>query len=169
MKKLLTILILLLTVCNLSINAEVVYSGDAHNVASWQAKQLTVANYPVLATASAGDVIAVTVSAVEDGARICLQKTAYESFSQSYDEYNCTTGTYYFVLNSIDAAEVATNGLNVSGEKYWFNKVELLYKKTLWTGALNGTTDWEQSDALDKSLFSSLSAGKLLGIGVCPN
>ena len=166
MKKLLTILILLLAVCNLSINAEVVYSGDAHNVASWNAKQLPIADYPILAKASVGDVIAVTVSAVEDGARVTLQKTDYSSFSQSYDEYNCTTGIYYFVLNSTDAAEVATNGLNVSGEKYTFNKVELLYKKTLWTGTLNGTSDWEQSSALDKSMFSGLSAGNLLGIGV---
>ena len=102
MKKLLTILALLLTVCTMYIKAEVVYSGDAHNVANWQAKQLTVANYPKLAKASAGDVIAVSVSAVEDGARICLQKTDYKSFSQSYDEYDCTTGTYYFVLRNKD-------------------------------------------------------------------
>ena len=166
MKKLLTILALLLTVCTMYIKAEVVYSGDAHNVANWQAKQLTVANYPKLAKASAGDVIAVSVSAVEDGARICLQKTDYKSFSQSYDEYDCTTGTYYFVLNSTDAAEVATNGLNVSGQNYSFNKVELLYKKTLWTGTVNGVNSWTQTETLDKSIFSGLSEGSLLGFVV---
>lgn len=167
MKKLLTILILLLAVCNLSINAEVVYSGDAHNVANWQAKQLTVANYPKLAKASAGDVIAVSVSAVEDGARICLQKTDYKSFSQSYDEYDCTTGTYYFVLNSTDATEVATNGLNVSGEKYWFNKVELLYKKSLWTGEVTDNSGWKQSEGLSGlTIFAGLTGGARIGVTI---
>ena len=157
---------ILLTVCSLSVNAEVVYSGDAHNVGNWSAKQLKVADFPVLAKAQAGDVIAITVTSVEDGARITLQKTDYNSLSSSYDEYNCGTGVHYFVLSASDISEITTNGINISGEKYTFNKVELLYKKTLWTGTLNGIGDWEQSSALDKSMFSSLTAGNLLGLGV---
>ena len=167
MKKLLTILILLLAVCNHSINAEIVYSGDAHNVGeNWNAKQLPKADYPVLAKAQAGDVIAITVTAVGDETkRIVLQNTSWQGLP-GLEQYIESAGTYYFVLNESNATEIATNGLIVTGENYAFNKVELLYKKSLWTGTLNGTTDWVQSDALDKSLFSSLSEGSLLGIGV---
>lgn len=172
MKKLLTILILLLTVCNLSINAEVVYSGE-HIVGSWNALQLPVGTYSKLAKASAGDVIAVTISDIgtnpvtsESTARISPQTISYSSFSTTYDEYNCAAGVHYFALSEADAATIASQGLNISGENYTITKVELLYKKTLWTGTLNGTSDWEQSSALDKSMFSGLSAGNLLGIGV---
>ena len=73
MKKTLTLFSLLLLM--VAVHAEIVYNGDSHNVASWNAKQMPVADFPVLANASAGDVIAITVTAVEVGARISLQNT----------------------------------------------------------------------------------------------
>lgn len=141
-----------------------VYTGK-HNVGSWNALQLTAESYPVLKTASEGDVIAVTISDVNE-ARITLQTTGYGSLGE-YDEYNCNEGVHYFVLTESAANEVKTKGLNVSGEKYTVNKVELLYKKTLWSGELNGLEkDWEQSSELSNSIFSDLVYGVPFGVTV---
>ena len=157
-------LVALLACAVIGSQAEVVFSGDAHNVADWNAKQMPVAEFPVLANASAGDVIVITVTAVEDGARICLQNTAWQGLG--YDEYNVETGVYPFVLTEDAATEVKNNGIIVTGQNYSFNKVELLYQKTLWTGDVDATTSWEQSDALDNALFAELQEGDMLGVTV---
>jgi len=162
MKKITLLLVMLLAV--VGVNAKTVYTEE-HNVGSWNALQLKASDYPVLATASAGDVVAVTISNVND-ARITLQTTGYGSLGE-YDEYHCNEGVHYFVLTESAANEVKTNGLNVSGENYTVNKVELLYKKTLWSGELNGLeTDWKQSDGLENSIFSELVSGVPLGVTV---
>ena len=57
-----------------------------------------------------------------------------------------------------------TTGFNVTGENFTFNKVELLYKKALWTGALGGDADWIQSSPLDKQIFSDLKEGDIISI-----
>lgn len=148
-----------------AIKAEVVFN-DEHNVAGWNAQQLPVTNYPVLANAGEGDVIAITVTAVEDGARICLQNTAWQGLG--YDEYNVTPGVYAFALTAETATEVSTNGVIITGEKYTFHKVELLYQKTLWEGTVYNEENpgWGQSDQLDNTLFADLQAGDLLGVTV---
>ena len=148
-----------------AIKAEVVFN-DEHNVAGWNAQQLPVTNYPVLANAGEGDVIAITVTAVEDGARICLQNTAWQGLG--YDEYNVTPGVYAFALTAETATEVSTNGVIITGEKYTFHKVELLYQKTLWEGTVYNEENpgWGQSDQLANTLFADLQAGDLLGVTV---
>jgi len=159
-----TLLILVMLLGITGVNAKMVYTGE-HNVGSWNALQLKVGDYPVLTTASEGDVIAVTISEV-DNARITLQTIAYGSLGE-YDEYNCNEGVHYFVLTESAATEVNTNGLNVSGENYTLNKVELLYKKTLWSGELNGLeSDWKQGDELSNSIFSDLVYGVPFGVTV---
>jgi hypothetical protein len=162
MKKTLTLFSLLLLM--VAVHAEIVYNGDSHNVASWNAKQMPVADFPVLANASAGDVIAITVTDVDGSGRIYLQNTAWKDLG--YDAYEVTTGVYPFVLTAAAAEEVKTNGLIVTGEKYTFNKIELLYKKTLWTGDVDATTNWEQSDALNNAIFADLKEGDILGVTV---
>ena len=162
MKKTLTLFSLLLLM--VAVHAEIVYNGDSHNVASWNAKQMPVADFPVLANASAGDVIAITVTDVDGSGRIYLQNTAWQDLG--YDAYEVTTGVYPFVLTAAAAEEVKTNGLIVTGEKYTFNKIELLYKKTLWTGDVDATTNWEQSDALNNAIFADLKEGDILGVTV---
>ncbi len=162
MKKTLTLFSLLLLM--VAVHAEIVYNGDSHNVASWNAKQMPVADFPVLANASAGDVIAITVTDVDGSGRICLQNTAWQGLG--YDAYEVTTGVYPFVLTAAAAEELKTNGLIVTGENYTFNKVELLYKKTLWTGDVDATTNWEQSDALNNAIFADLKEGDILGVTV---
>ena len=162
MKKTLTLFSLLLLM--VAVHAEIVYNGDSHNVASWNAKQMPVADFPVLANASAGDVIAITVTDVDGSGRIYLQNTAWRDLG--YDAYEVTTGVYPFVLTAAAAEEVKTNGLIVTGEKYTFNKIELLYKKTLWTGDVDATTNWEQSDALNNAIFADLKEGDILGVTV---
>lgn len=148
-----------------AIKAEVVFN-DEHNVAGWNAQQLPVTNYPVLSNAGEGDVIAITVTAVEDGARICLQNTAWQGLG--YDEYNVTPGVYAFALTAETATEVSTNGVIITGEKYTFHKVELLYQKTLWEGTVYNEENpgWGQSDQLANTLFADLQAGDLLGVTV---
>lgn len=149
-----------------SMHAEVVFNEE-HNVASWNAQQLPVTNYPVLANAGEGDVIAVTVTAVEDGARIMLQNTAWEGLG-NYDVYNVTPGVYAFALTAETATEVSTNGVIITGEKYTFDKVELLYQKTLWEGSVydSESPGWGQSDQLANTLFAELQEGDLLGVTV---
>lgn len=163
MRKFIT-LVALLACAVIGSQAEVVFSGDAHNVAGWNAKQMPVAEFPVLANASAGDVIVITVTAVEDGARICLQNTAWQGLG--YDEYNVETGVYPFVLTEDAATEVKNNGIIVTGQNYSFNKVELLYQKTLWTGEVSDNTGWKQSDELSKAVFAELTEGAVLGITI---
>lgn len=157
-------LVALLACAVIGSQAEVVFSDDAHNVADWNAKQMPVAEFPVLTNASAGDVIVITVTAVEDGARICLQNTAWQGLG--YDEYNVETGVYPFVLTEDAATEVKNNGIIVTGQNYSFNKVELLYQKTLWTGEVSDNTGWKQSDELSKAVFAELTEGAVLGITI---
>lgn len=149
-------------------HAEVVWNGKAHNVGSWNAKRFAVSEYDVLSTASEGDVIALTVTAVDNTdnkkGRISLQSYHYQTMG-SYDEYNMTaTGVFYFTLTKQAVDSLKTTGFNVTGENFTFDKVELLYKKALWTGALGGDADWIQSSPLDKQIFSDLKEGDMISI-----
>jgi cephalosporin-C deacetylase len=162
MRKISLLLTTLLFLFCMNANAEQVFSGE-HEVGSWNAQQLPVADYPVLAKANAGDVIAITVTAVESGARVTLQDISWSGFA---DEYNCEAGVHYFVLTEASAAKLNEGGLIVTGEKYTFNKVELLYRKTLWEGTVDDNSGWGQSDALGNDLFAELTAGSLLGVDV---
>ena len=149
-------------------HAEVVWNGDAHNVGSWNAKRFAVSEYAELSTASEGDVIALTITAVDNTnakkGRITLQSYHSQTMG-SYDEYNVTaTGVFYFTLTKQAVDSLKTTGFNVTGENFTFDKVELLYKKALWTGALGGDADWIQSSPLDKQIFSDLKEGDIISI-----
>ena len=159
-----TLLLIALLAAVLGVKAEVVYDMS-HEVGNWNAQQLPLTDYSVLGTVRAGDVIAVTVTQLTGTGshRITLQDAGWHGFAE---QYISSTGVYYFVLSASNAAKIAGSGLVVSGENYTFDKVELLYKKKLWSGVLNGTDDWKQSDALDKSLFTSLTEGSVLGLTV---
>lgn len=153
---------LLLLTAFFNASAEVVFNSE-HNVGSWDAQQLPVGTYSVLAKASEGDVVAINVTAVETGARITLQDIGWQGFA---DEYDCEVGRHYFVLSASDAAKLNEGGLIVTGEKYTFDKVELLYRKPLWEGTVDDNTGWGQSDVLENDLFAALQEGDLLGIGI---
>lgn len=149
-------------------HAEVVWNGVAHDVRSWNAKRFAVSEYAELSTASEGDVIALTVTAVDTTdnkkGRITLQSYHYQTMG-SYDEHNVTaTGVFYFTLTKQAVDSLKTTGFNVTGENFTFDKVELLYKKALWTGALGGDADWIQSSPLDKQIFSGLKEGDIISI-----
>lgn len=147
-------------------HAEVVWNGDAHNVGSWNAKRFAVSEYDVLSTASEGDVIALTITAVDNDkkGRITLQSYHYQTMG-SYDEYNVTaTGVFYFTLTKQAVDSLKTTGFNVTGENFTFDKVELLYKKALWTGELGGDADWIESNPLEKQIFSDLKEGDIISI-----
>ncbi len=160
-KKAVLVNLLLLAVV-FSARAEVVFSGE-HAVGSWNAQQLPVGDYPVLAKASAGDVIAVTISDAGGSGRVTLQDVSWSGFA---DEYDCADGRHYFVLTEAQAQTVAGGGLIVTGENYTLTQVELLYKKALWEGSVDDNSGWGQSDALSNGLFAGLSAGDVLGIDV---
>lgn len=149
-------------------HAEVVWNGDAHDVGSWNSKRFAVSEYAVLSTASEGDVIALTITAVDNTndkkGRITLQSYHYQTMG-SYDEYNVTaTGVFYFTLTKQAVDSLKTTGFNVTGENFTFDKVELLYKKALWTGELGGNADWIQSNPLEKQIFSDLKEGDIISI-----
>lgn len=149
-------------------HAEVVWNGDAHNVGSWNAKRFAVSEYAELSTASEGDVIALTITAVDNTndkkGRITLQSYHYQTMG-SYDEHNVTaTGVFYFTLTKQAVDSLKTTGFNVTGENFTFDKVELLYKKALWTGELGGNADWIQSNPLEKQIFSDLKEGDIISI-----
>ena len=96
--------------------------------------------------------------------RITLQSYHYQTMG-SYDEHNVTaTGVFYFTLTKQAVDSLKTTGFNVTGENFTFDKVELLYKKALWTGALGGDADWIQSSPLDKQIFSDLKEGDIISI-----
>lgn len=162
MKKITSLLLALLIFCVMDVNAEVVFSGE-HEVGSWNAQQLPVGDYPVLAKASAGDVIAVTISDAGGSGRVTLQDVSWSGFA---DEDDCADGRHYFVLTEAQAQTVAGGGLIVTGENYTLTQVELLYKKALWEGSVDDNSGWGQSDALSNGLFAGLSAGDVLGIDV---
>lgn len=162
MKKIILFLLGLSALFVQTANAEAVFSGE-HAVGNWNAQQLPVGDYPVLAKASAGDVIAITISESDGSGRVTLQDISWSGFA---DAYNCANGRHYFVLSETDAATVAADGLIVTGENYTLTCVELLYKQTLWEGTVDDNSGWGQSDALDNSLFAGLSAGDLLGVDV---
>ncbi len=162
MKKIILFLLGLSALFVQTANAETVFSGE-HAVRSWDAQQLPVGDYPVLSKASAGDVIAVTISESGGNGRVTLQDNSWSGFA---DAYNCADGRHYFVLSETDAATVAANGLIVTGENYTLTCVELLYKQTLWEGTVDDNSGWGQSDAIDNSIFAGLTAGDVLGIGV---
>lgn len=161
MKKLFSIILFFVAVA-VGLQAEVVWTGS-HSVASWQAEQLPITNYAVLSKASAGDVIAITVSAVDGNARITLQNTGWQGL---VDEYNVAVGVHPFALTEAMAAEINTNGLIITGENYTFTKVELLYQTPLWTGTLDDTSSWAQTDPLNSSSLAALSAGSILGFEI---
>lgn len=149
-------------------HAEVVWNGVAHDVGSWNSKRFAVSEYAVLSTASEGDVIALTITAVDNTndkkGRITLQSYHYQTMG-SYDEYNVTaTGVFYFTLTKQAVDSLKTTGFNVTGENFTFDKVELLYKKALWTGELGGNADWIQSNPLEKQIFSDLKEGDIISI-----
>ena len=146
----------------MTIQAEVIWESEtAHDVGNWNALQLKVDEYQLLANAGEGDIIVINVTNVEEGARITLQGINWQGWA---DEYNVSSvGRHVFVLSEATADSVR-NGLIVTGEKYTFNKVELLYKKALWTGEHGGDGDWIQSNALDKQIFSDLKEGDILSL-----
>ena len=104
----------------------------------------------------------INVTAIEEGARITLQDKDWQGW---FDEYNVEVGKHAFVLTETTAASVR-NGLIVTGQNYTFNKVELLYQKTIWTGLVTDNAGWKQSDQLSKSLFAGLAEGDILGVSV---
>ncbi len=158
-------LLLMMLLCMTGAKADDIYSTE-HSVGSWKALQLSIANYPDLGKAKAGDVLAINVKSLdgEDTHTITIQDANWAQLDVK--ENISETGTYYFILSSDVAAKISGGGVMVTGQNYTLDKVKLLYKTTLWSGSLNDTSSWGQSDALDKSLFSNLSEGSLMSITV---
>ena len=159
-----TLLAILFICASHALYADVVYNGDPHNVGSWNAKVLTSSEYPALLKASEGDVIAISVIAAEDEARIMLQSTNWQEL-ECCNTYNVQTGKYAFAVTA-GMVDSLKNGVIITGQNYTFDKVEILYQKTIWTGEVNATTSWEQSEMLDNSIFSGLKAGDFLAVTV---
>jgi len=168
MKKVVSLILFLAAA--LTLHAEVVWTGT-HNTSEtqdWNALQLPIANYAVLANAQAGDIIAITVSEIAETVvdkRIDLQTMAWQGLGDC-TIYGVQPGVYSFVLTAATAAEVSTNGVIVTGQKYTLTKVELLYQKTLWLGSVDDYTGWTQSNVIPCKLFADLSENSIIGIQI---
>lgn len=168
MKKVVSLILFLAAA--FAMHAEVVWTGT-HNTSEtqdWNALQLPIANYAVLANAQAGDIIAITVSEIEETVedkRIDLQTMAWQGLGDC-TIYGVQPGVYSFVLTAATAAEVSTNGVIVTGQKYTLTKVELLYQKTLWLGSVNDNAGWTQSNVIPCKLFADLSENSIIGIQI---
>ena len=164
MKKVVS-LILFLTAA-FALNAEVIWTGEAHNVGSWDSKQFDPNEYPLFATASAGDIIVITVTNVEDGAAILPQFRTSPGWTDWQYIALTQTGRYSFVLTSEQAELLKTVGLAVNGQNFSFNKAELLYQKPLWIGRLNDNGGWKQSSVVPGKLFAGLSENSIIGVQI---
>lgn len=168
MKKVVS-LILFLTAA-FALNAEVVWEGT-HNTSeehNWNALQLPIANYAVLANAQAGDILAITVSEIadtEEDKRVDLQDMEWHGLGD-YTTYGVQPGVYSFVLTAETATEVSTNGVIVTGQYYTMTKVELLYQKPLWIGSVNDNDGWVQSNVIPCKLFAGLSENSIIGVQI---
>lgn len=153
----------------MTLNATVLFEGEK-TIANWDENlQLSTENLPNL---EEGCVIAITVSAVAKNETenqipaISIQNGAWRDMT-GCGKYDITTGVHTFVLSKANVDTIInTNGIIIRGSYYTYTKVELLYKKTLWTGTVSDNTGWQQSDELDKSLFASMTEGTLLGVTV---
>ncbi len=142
------------------------YAADITLYAKWtefSKTTLTPALYPIVCTASEGDVVVVTVSAKQsDGAYIQLEDKDGVAFGNSLSISG--VGTYAIPLTSADAAKVNA-GLNVSGSNYTIGDVTINYRKVLWNTGIDGTEKWA-SATLEQAIFSDLTTGDFLGAEV---
>lgn len=167
MKKISFISALLLAIV-MNVNAAVVYNGEPHNVASWNALRLTPSDYSLLADIAEGDVLVITMTTEATDACVKLQDGSWHEFGggEEYVRYDVPSGSYAFVLGEAAADSVASEGVCVTGKNYTITKVEIYYHKAkIWDVSVSDNTGWHQSDEIghNPSIFASLTEGDLLG------
>ena len=146
----------------MTLNATVLYEGEAKTIANWDVN-LQVSNEE-LPNLEEGCLIAVTVSATAKDEEnnhipaISIQNGAWRDMNCG--EYDIETGVHAFVLTKDQVDTIAnTGGIIIRGSYYSYTKVELLYPDTLWTGTLSDNKGWEQSAELSKDLFTTIEEG----------
>jgi len=140
-------------------------NGDKDYYAKWTsiAQNYPIALHPEFLAAQEGDIIVVNVTGVHGCAAIYL----YDLNSTEITHFDLSaTGTYTIQLSAAAAAGIRTYGLQVTGTNFTYSDVDILYRKTIWEGAVDATGNWEQSDAISNSLFAGLQAGDFLGVTV---
>lgn len=153
----------------LTLNATVLYEGEAKTIANWDVNlQLSNEELPNL---EEGCLIAVTVSAIAKDVEnnqipaISIQNGAWRDMNCG--EYDIETGVHTFVLTKAQVDTIAnTGGIIIRGSYYSYTKVELLYPQNLWTGTLSDNAGWAQSDELSKDLFATIKEGTIIGVVV---
>ena len=153
----------------MTLNATVLYEGEAKTIANWDVN-LQVSNEE-LPNLEEGCLIAVTVSATAKDEEnnhipaISIQNGAWRDMNCG--EYDIETGVHAFVLTKDQVDTIAnTGGIIIRGSYYSYTKVELLYPDTLWTGTLSDNKGWEQSAELSKDLFTTIEEGSIVGVVV---
>lgn len=139
-------------------------TGNKDYYAKWTSivQEYPIASHPEFLAAQEGDIITVTVTGVHTSADIYLQYTNGTTITnRSLSE----AGTYTFQLSADAAAEIRTNGLLVTGQNFTFSDVNILYRKTIWSGSISDNTGWTET-AVEKSIFSGLSGGDFLGFNI---
>lgn len=169
MKKIFTIAIAALTA--MTVSAEVLLNETVEFGTQWDTyRVINLSDAPCLANVQVGDIFTITVTAVdtesEGGPQLAIQSSSWVNLDEGFGLGFTEVGVYPFVLTEAAVAQVKGGGIIVKGINNTISKVELLYQKTLWTGELQALDNWQQTDALDKSIFAGLKAGDLLGVAV---
>lgn len=150
MKKITLLLMVLLL--GVGVKSEVLSSAET--VTGDWAESVTISKSS-LAEVKAGDVIAVTVTALNSWTDNgnpgtywqCILRQAGENGSwdtlTGFDGGISTTGVFKYVLTETNVDEIKAGGLNITGKHITFNKVELLTVETevLWSGSI-ATGNW---------------------------
>ena len=139
-------------------------SGNKNYYAKWTSivQEYPIASHPEFLAAQEGDIITVNVTGVHTSADIYLQYTNGTTITHRSIS---SADAYTFQLSADAAAEIRTNGLLVTGQNFTFSDVDILYRKTIWTGSLSDNTGWAET-AVEKSIFSGLSGGDFLGFNI---
>ena len=168
MKKIFTLFAaMLLTVT--ALQAEVLLNEEVSFDDGWGIyRVLDLTKAPSLANVAKGDLLAITVTEADATSQLAIQGSNWQNLDFNSGLSFTTTGkqTVVFLTDSA-VAKVKDSGIIVKGYNCTISKVELLYKKSLWEGELDATTNWAQTDpALDNTIFEDLKEGDLLGVTV---
>jgi len=142
--------------------------GNKEYWAKWTsiAEELTVGDHPEFLAAQEGDLIVVTVTDIQPSGQIYLSKSDYTKIEARYIG-NKSPGQFAFRLSASAASDIRTNGLRITGVNYTKSSVDILYRKTIWSGPVTSDNAWTTTgDVFANSLFTDLEAGNYMGVHV---
>ena len=142
--------------------------GDKEYWAKWTsiAESMAIGEHPEFLALQEGDLIVVTVTNIQPGAQISLRDWSSEAI-ETRNIGNEDPGQFAFRLSADAASAIRTNGLRITGVNYTKSSVDVLYRKTIWSGSVTSDDAWETTGGeFANSLFADLEAGNYMGVHV---